>query len=156
MFSATNSLYTTAMGERALFSLSSGSYNTVAGAYGLYNITTQANNTAVGYNAGSYVGVTTSPLTNTSNSIYVGYQARGGAIGSSNEIVVGTNAVGLGSNTAVIGATTQTSATIYGLLNASSGVSASGGTFSGNIQAATFTETSNSIRVTNNARSWFL
>jgi hypothetical protein len=36
------------------------------------------------------------------------------------------------------------------------GISASGGTFSSNVQAATFTETSNSIRVTNNARSWFL
>jgi hypothetical protein len=147
MFSATNTLYTTAMGERALFSLSSGSYNTVAGAYGLYNITTQANNTAVGYNAGSYVGVTTSPLTNTSNSIYVGYQARGGAIGSSNEIVVGTNAVGFGSNSAVIGATTQTSATIYGLFNAPGGISASGGTFSGiiNLNGQTFTNVVSTI-----------
>jgi hypothetical protein len=38
-----------------------------------------------------------------------------------------------------------------------SGVSFSrGGTFASNVQAATYTETSNQIRVTNNARSWFL
>jgi hypothetical protein len=40
--------------------------------------------------------------------------------------------------------------------NFPSGISAAGATFSGNVQAATYTETSNRIRVTNNARSWFL
>jgi hypothetical protein len=43
-----------------------------------------------------------------------------------------------------------------GLVNASSGISAAGGTFAANVQASTYTETSNQIRVTNNARSWFL
>jgi len=47
--------------------------------------------------------------------------------------------------------------TFSALTTFTAGISASGGiTFSGNVQAATFTETSNQIRVTNNARSWFL
>jgi len=46
--------------------------------------------------------------------------------------------------------------TFSALTNFPSGISAAGATFSGNVQAATYTETSNRIRVTNNARSWFL
>jgi len=47
--------------------------------------------------------------------------------------------------------------TFSALTTFTAGISASGGiTFANNCQAATFTETSNNIRVTNNARSWFL
>jgi hypothetical protein len=42
--------------------------------------------------------------------------------------------VGGGSNTAVIGATSQVSATVYGLFNAPGGVCASGATFSGQVR----------------------
>ena len=41
-------------------------------------------------------------------------------------------------------------------LSASTLTVSGGGTFTANVQAATYTETSNQIRVTNNARSWFL
>jgi hypothetical protein len=47
-------------------------------------------------------------------------------------------------------------ATFSSLARFTAGISAAGGTFGGNVQAATYTETLNSIRVTNNARSWFL
>jgi hypothetical protein len=56
----------------------------------------------------------------------------------------------------VLGNITGVGATFSGLIRANAGISAAGATFSSNVQAATFTETSNSIRVTNNARSWFL
>lgn len=47
--------------------------------------------------------------------------------------------------------------TFGALTRFTSGISAAGGaTFANNAQAATFTETSNNIRVTNNARSWFI
>jgi hypothetical protein len=121
---------TVAVGTRALFSVTNGATNnTAVGAYSLHNITTQSNNTALGMEAGRYVGITTSPLSNTARSIYVGHRSRGGANGAANEIVIGTDAVGLGTNTAVIGNTSQTSATIYGLLTAPNGISASGATF---------------------------
>ena len=56
-------------------------------------------------------------------------------LAQTNEIVIGVDALGLGSNTAVIGATLQSAATIYGVLNLPSGLSAAGATFSGNISA---------------------
>jgi hypothetical protein len=43
-----------------------------------------------------------------------------------------------------------------GVLFSYAGLSASGATFAANSQAATYTETTNRIRMTNNARSWFL
>jgi hypothetical protein len=46
--------------------------------------------------------------------------------------------------------------TFSALTRFTAGISAAGGTFASNVQAATYTETSNRIRVTNNARSWFL
>ena len=147
-----------AIGNGSLSSASNiaNSHNTAIGNFSLNNIQTGSQNTAIGSFAGRRRGSGASSLASATGGIYIGYDARGSANAQTNEIVIGTLAVGLGSNTAVIGATAQTSATIYGLLRLPSGLSASGGTFSSNVQAATFTETSNSIRVTNNARSWFL
>lgn len=51
---------------------------------------------------------------------------------------------------------TGVGATFSELIRANAGISAAGGTFAANVQASTYTETSNQIRVTNNARSWFL
>jgi hypothetical protein len=67
------------------------------------------------------------------NGIYIGHQARGSANALTNEIVIGADALGLGSNTAVIGATLQSAATIYGVLNLPSGLSSTGATFTGPI-----------------------
>lgn len=51
----------------------------------------------------------------------------------------------MGSNTAVIGATTQSSAFIYGVLNAMSGISAPGATFTENISAPNIVNSINGI-----------
>jgi hypothetical protein len=88
-------------------------------------------------------------LTSATGGIYLGHQARGSTNGQTNEIVIGRDAVGLGSNTTVLGATSAVSTTIYGLVNAPSGISAYGATFSGNISQ-------NNVNITSNARSWFL
>ena len=121
-----------AIGDSTLNS-SRGSNNTSVGAYSLGPIINGSNNTAVGKEAGTYRGTGSSYLTSGTGGIYIGSEARGSANGTTNQIVIGTNALGLGSNTAVIGATSQTSATIYGLVNAPSGISAAGATFSGDI-----------------------
>ena len=113
----------------------SGSSNTGIGTITLTNTTTASQMTALGYAAGSYRGSGALTLTTGTGGIYIGYQARGSANARTNEIVIGADALGLGSNTAVIGATLQSAATIYGLLNLPSGLSASGATFMGNISA---------------------
>ena len=151
MFSIANANYNTAIGHSALFNSTTGQYNTIIGAYALYAATTPSSSVALGYQAGRFAGITGgSNLTSSTNSVYIGSDSKSGFTTSSNEIVIGYNAVGLGSNTTVLGTSSTTAATIYGTLNAPSGISASGGiTFTNNVQA-------NGYILTSNARSWFL
>ena len=107
--------------------------------------TTASQMTALGYQAGRYVGTGTVALTTGTGGIYIGYQARAGGNARTNEIVIGVDARGLGSNTAVIGATLQSAATIYGVLNLPSGLSASGATFTGNISAPNIVSSFNGV-----------
>ena len=151
MFSISNANYNTAIGHSALFTSTTGQYNTIIGAYALYAAPTTSASVAIGFQAGRYAGITGgSNLTSSTNSVYLGSESKSGFTTSSNEIVIGYNAVGLGSNTTVLGTSSTTATTIYGTLNAPSGISASGGiTFTNNVQA-------NGYILTSNARSWFL
>jgi hypothetical protein len=71
------------------------------------------NNTAIGYQAG-YAGSANGNTTG-SNNTYIGYSALGSAATNTNEIVIGASAVGLGSNTTVIGNTSTTLTQTYGV-----------------------------------------
>ena len=152
----------TAVGQEVLKSNTTGSTNTGLGAYSLHSNTTGSNNTgvgssalrqlttasqmtAIGYVAGYYRGSGVSTLTTGTGGIFIGYQARGSTNGQTNEIVIGVDALGLGSNTAVIGATLQSAATIYGVLNLPSGLSAAGATFTGNISAPNIVSSFNGV-----------
>ena len=152
LYNTYNGVHNTAVGSYSLSTNTSGSNNTAIGVYSIYaNVSgiqnvgigydvlkgiTQSNyNTAIGYAAGNLRGSGFSYLTSATGGIFIGHQARGSTNGQTNEIVIGRDAVGLGSNTTVLGATTAVSATIYGLVNAPSGISAAGATFSGNIFA---------------------
>lgn len=144
----------TAVGSRSLRSNTGGAFNTAIGSLSLYTINRGADNTAVGYGSlypisegnrntaiGSYSGYHDSgnnELTSVTGGIYIGYFAKALEDAVTNEIVIGTEAVGNGSHTATIGATTQTSATIYGLLNTPGGISSAGGTFNSNISVKSF------------------
>ena len=137
---ASTGSYNVAIGFESLRNNSTGLYNTSVGSGALrlgasISPASVSQMTALGYNAGRYRGTGTSSLVTGTGGIYVGYQARGSALAQTNEIVIGVNALGLGSHTAVIGATLQSAATIYGVLNLPSGLSASGATFTGNISA---------------------
>ena len=135
---ASTGSFNVAIGFESLRNNSTGLYNTSVGSGalrlgGAISPASVSQMTALGYNAGRYRGTGTSSLVTGTGGIYVGYQARGSTVNQTNEIVIGVDALGLGSNTAVIGATTQSAATIYGVLNLPSGLSASGATFSGPI-----------------------
>jgi hypothetical protein len=122
-----------AVGYQSLKTNTTGSNNTGIGTSALLPLTTGSQMTALGYNAGRYRGTATATNTTGTGGIYIGFQARASAAAQTNEIVIGVNALGLGSNTAVIGATLQSAATIYGVLNLPSGLSASGATFGGTV-----------------------
>jgi hypothetical protein len=129
LFNTNTTNRNTAIGSEVGFRNTTGASNTLIGRRALYNNITGSENVAIGSLAGEFAGTAGQTLGSSNDSIFIGFQARSGNTTSSNEIVIGSDAVGLGSNTTVIGATNATSATIYGLLNAPSGISASGGTF---------------------------
>lgn len=104
-----------AFGAEALDSLVSGNGNSIFGTSAGFNIASSSNNTFIGRNAGRFAGAGTTAMTSINNSIYIGYQTRGlNAIGSTNEIVIGYDVVGLGSNTTLIGNSSTTATAIYG------------------------------------------
>jgi hypothetical protein len=144
----------TGVGSSSISANVSGSENVGIGYRVLEGITQSNYNTAVGYRAGAARGSGNAfiYLTSATGGIYIGHQARGSTNGQTNEIVIGRDAVGLGSNTTVLGATSAVSATIYGLVNAPSGISASGATFSGSIVL----QNQEFIRNTTNGRMDFM
>jgi hypothetical protein len=139
LFNTNTTSRNTAIGAEVGFRNTTGALNTLIGRRALYNNATGSNNTAIGAQAGEFAGTAGATLQSSTNSVLIGYLAASGNTTSSNEIVIGANAVGLGSNTAVIGATAQTSTTIYGTIQLpTGGISASGGFTFGSPSGTTF------------------
>jgi hypothetical protein len=114
----TTGVANTAIGRSALSASTTGNYNSALGWQSLAGNTTGIDNVAVGYNAGRYDSTGTAPMTTSSFSVYLGASTKGlNATGSINETVIGNAAVGLGSNSTVIGNSTTTKAAIYGALS---------------------------------------
>jgi hypothetical protein len=91
-----------AIGMRALYSNTTGYSNSAVGMQALYSNTTGYSNSATGMQAGRYIsGGGTNQTSN--NSVYLGYDTRALADGDTNEIVIGASAIGIGSNTVVLG-----------------------------------------------------
>jgi len=98
----------TAIGNFALSSSTSGTGNTSTGYNSLTVLTTGIYNTAIGYNAGTYItGGVTSNLT-PDRCIYIGTDTKAFADNLDNEIVIGYNTTGSGSNTVSLGNTSIT------------------------------------------------
>jgi hypothetical protein len=95
-----------------------GSGNSIFGASAGQSNITGSNNLFLGQSAGRFAGAGfATPITSVNNSIYVGYQSRGlNATGSTNELVIGYDVVGLGSNTTVIGNSSTTFGRWFGNL----------------------------------------
>lgn len=102
------------MGYTAGGANTTGGKNTAMGGFSLTGNTTGSNNSALGYEAGAYVTGTTGALTD--NSIFIGYKTKPAATSETNQIVIGYDVSGLGSNTTVIGNSSTTHARIYGNL----------------------------------------
>ena len=119
------------IGYQALYTNEEGQQNTAIGYEALKSITTTGSaerNTAIGYQAGRWKGATgTSAISNRLNSandsIFIGWRARSSADAQTNQIVIGNDTVGGGSNTTTIGTTGTIDATIYGKLHGTNGVS---------------------------------
>ena len=109
-----------ALGAYSMRSLSTGSNNTSVGSSSLSNNTTGDNNIAVGRDAGDLLS-SNSPNFTPSNSIFIGTNTKALGLGQTNQIVIGHEAVGLGSNTTAIGNSATTDTRVWGKLDVPTG-----------------------------------
>jgi uncharacterized protein YaiE (UPF0345 family) len=103
----------TAVGSEALYN-NNGGQNTAVGVSALYGNTTGGQNIALGRNAGRHIADGTTANTISNNSIFLGFGTKALADNQTNQIVIGYNVVGLGSNTTVLGNSSTTTTAIYG------------------------------------------
>ena len=109
---ATTAYKNTGVGASALFYLTTGYDNTAVGAGACSDLVASGDATCIGYLAGSSNHGTYSSLP---LGIYIGSGAEPSANGNTNEIVVGANVDGHGSNTTTLGNGSTNSAVIYGV-----------------------------------------
>jgi hypothetical protein len=93
--------FNTAVGVNSLDSLVTGSFNIAIGNSSLNSTRTGSYNLALGNGAG--IQTTSGSNTNTNYSIFIGDNTRANLPGETNQIVIGYDALGLGSNTVVLG-----------------------------------------------------
>ena len=105
-----------AIGDTALSDNIDGGSNVGVGWQALADNTDGTYNTAVGYQAGRYYWTGAASLANSgqTSSVFIGNTTRAGADSGDNEIVIGDGAIGLGSDTAVIGNTSMVTTRISG------------------------------------------
>lgn len=111
--------YNAAFGTYSAYSLTTGSYNAAFGMQSAYSLTTGSSNAAFGYQAGRYVGSGTTANQTPEKGVFLGYDCRASADGNTNEIVIGADAIGNGSNTATIGSSSTTDTYLAGTVHAS-------------------------------------
>ena len=129
MYSNTTASYNVAVGAQALGGATSGDINVAIGAGALDANVTGSYNTVLGGFAGRYIANGTggaldgasdgaSPNTKMDNSILIGAWTKPKNINQSNQIVIGYNAIGNGSNTIQLGNTGITNVKTSGTLTA--------------------------------------
>lgn len=114
----TTGVWNTAIGAHALYA-NNGNFNVGIGFGALYWNTTGSSNTAVGLSAGRRKA-DGAELTSVSDSIFIGTNSAASANADSNSIVIGSGAVGAGSNTTVLGNGSTTHTYLKGETNSSS------------------------------------
>jgi hypothetical protein len=111
MYSSPTGSNNTAVGSQTLYSNTSGLGNAAFGYRSLYYNQTGTYNTALGFNSGNV----SSPNVITKG-IYIGANAAPKSSSNTNEIVIGADVTGNGTNTTLIGNSSTQQSTIYGAL----------------------------------------
>ena len=119
-----NAGYNLTTGNNNLFQGASAGRNTTTGIRNNFQGIASAfsnvrgsNNIAIGYEAARYIGTGTTGNTRLDSSIFIGYQTRALDTAQINQIVIGYNVVGLGSNTTRIGNSNTTQTHLDGKLS---------------------------------------
>jgi hypothetical protein len=111
-------IYNSAVGAYALNLNEDGDYNFGLGVNALRTNTTGNNNLAIGYDAGRYIAGGTISNTTGDYNIFIGTDTKASVDNAQNEIVVGYNVTGNGSNTATWGNTSMLDHYFSGNINA--------------------------------------
>jgi len=112
----TGAAQNTAIGNEALISNTTSNNNTAIGSQSLMNVTGAAN-TAIGVWSGRHIADGSTANTTGSNSVFLGQQTRALANGQTNQIVIGFDTTGAGSNTATLGNTSIVDTILRGRVN---------------------------------------
>jgi hypothetical protein len=103
-----------AFGSNALRLQTTGNFNAGFGNSAFRANTTGSRNTGIGFEAGRYIANKSTEATIVNNSIFVGWRTSPLANNQTNQIVIGYDATGLGSNTTVLGNSSTTLTALYG------------------------------------------
>jgi hypothetical protein len=93
----------TAQGLGSLFSNTTGNNNTAQGHVSLFGNTTGSSNSSLGAGAGRYIANGSTANATGGNSVFIGADTKALADAQTNQIVIGHNATGIGSNTVTLG-----------------------------------------------------
>jgi len=106
----------TAVGRLSMQSNTTGGNNTSIGNASFFANTTGSNNVAIGVESARFIsgGITNSTIQN--QSVFIGHSTRPLADNQTNQIVIGYNETGLGSNTTIIGNSSTTLTALRGSL----------------------------------------
>ena len=126
LYSNTTGSYNTASGVQALRTNTAGNYNTASGFQAIRANTTGSLNTASGYAAGRYISDGTTENQTSGTSVYIGSATKALANGDANEIVIGYNAIGAGSNSVVLGNDSVTKTVLRGNVETDGTLTAAG------------------------------
>ena len=104
----------TAIGSFALSAATSGTFNTGIGQFVLGSSTTGSSNVAIGREAGRFIADKTTALVLVNNSVFLGWRTSPLGANQTNQVVIGYDSTGLGSNTTVLGNASTTLTALYG------------------------------------------
>ncbi|MFC1622991.1 beta strand repeat-containing protein [Patescibacteria group bacterium] len=113
-YATTNGDENTFIGRSAGYSNIGGNENLFLGKNAGYNNTTGDQNVYIGEDAGRYITDGATPNQTTGTSVFIGQDTRASADGDANEIVIGNSAIGLGSNSVVLGNSSITKTALRG------------------------------------------
>ena len=123
MFVNQTGIFNTVVGQEALRASVAGSYNSILGNFAILNAEASFVS-ALGRDAGRFSSV--GNLLTANESIFIGFNSKSLNTSSTNEIVIGANAVGEGDNTVTLGHTTITSTRLRGAVKGGSFVKDAG------------------------------
>lgn len=112
-FNATGS-QNAALGYQSLYENTDGINNSAVGRNSLLNNTSGSENTAIGENAGTFIADGSTANQTGSQNVFIGTETKANADGDTNEIVIGYNAIGNGTNSVVLGNDDITSTELKG------------------------------------------